>query len=105
MARPVHHQEGDEAAALIDDRQADLAAELVRLGNAGGEHLEARRLGEAMGGDKIRHGANPACRNHSTRARVLGANSSSAVTGLVMMPCVSACPRSASMTMRFGAMP
>src|SRR5262249_43815827 len=101
VARPVHHQEGDEPAALIGHRQADLAAKLVRLGDAGREHLEARRLGEAMACNEIRHGESL----YAASPRVLGTNNSSAVTGCLIMPWVSAWPMSSSITLRFGAMP
>jgi hypothetical protein len=58
---------------------------------------EASFFGEAMGRDEVgRHAVSP---------RVLGANSSSAVTDLVMMPCVSAWPISVSITLRLGTMP
>ncbi len=55
MTRAVHHQEGDHPAALVDHRKADLAAERVGLGDAGGKHLEARFLGEPVGGDDVGH--------------------------------------------------
>jgi hypothetical protein len=42
---------------------------------------------------------------HPTNPRVLGTNNSSAVTALVMMPCVKACWMSSSITLRLGAMP
>jgi hypothetical protein len=56
VARAVHHQEGNQAATAIDHRQAHLAAELVRLGNAGGKHLEARLFSEPVGWNDIGHG-------------------------------------------------
>jgi len=102
VARSVHHQEGDEAAALIDHRQADLAAELVRLATPAASILSSP-LGEAMAATKS--GMVRICLSKSpTRARVL-AQTAPRGHGLVMMPCVSACPMSASMTLRFGAMP
>jgi aerobic carbon-monoxide dehydrogenase small subunit len=57
MPRAVHHQEGDQPAALVDHRERDLAAELIRFRHAGGNHFLARLVGQPVGGHKIRHGA------------------------------------------------
>src|SRR5262249_10222175 len=51
--RTVHHQKADQLAARIDHGEADLAADLLRLGDAGSEHLETRLMRDAVGCHEI----------------------------------------------------
>jgi hypothetical protein len=53
VPRAVHHQEGDQPAAAVDHREADLTAELVGLGYAGREHLAACLVDEPMGSNEV----------------------------------------------------
>jgi hypothetical protein len=59
LPRAVHHQKADQPAALIDHGERDLAAERLCLGDANLDHLQARFMGEPVGGNKIGHAALP----------------------------------------------
>ena len=56
---PSMVKKADQPAALVDHRQADLAAERLGLGDAGLEHLEAGLVGEPMSGNDVGHGGVP----------------------------------------------
>jgi hypothetical protein len=57
MSRAIHHQKGDQAAALVGHGERDLAAKRVGLGDAGVDHFQARFMREPVSGNKIGHAA------------------------------------------------
>jgi hypothetical protein len=55
VPRAVHHQKSNQPAALIDHRERDLATESLGLGDASGDHFQARFMREPASGNKIGH--------------------------------------------------